>query len=268
MKLTTVSAKTKIRHKTDINKTLSRMPLAARRVLFMAIAQLDDPRRLLAKGHVFRVYACEYAKIANVDVKAAYKQLKSAAETLQKQTIGIPKDQLLPLIPRAGERPWERPSGKGIRMMNITEYCDYEDGDGYIDISFSRQMEPYICMLENQYTTQVLISTTRLTDPNASSLYQIIRQKISEKKDRYFDIGVDELKDEMGLYTLEGEQKNYFYPEFKNFNKIAIKRSLETISEITELKDLKVEIIERRQRKATKLRISYRIDEQIAFEGF
>ncbi len=268
MELSKVSEKTKVRHKTDINKTLSRMPLAARRVLFMAIAQLDDPRRLLAKGHVFRVYACEYAKIAGLEMNTAYEQLKAAAETLQKQTIGIPKDQLLPLIPRAGERTWEKPSGKGIRMMNVTEYCDYEDGDGYIDISFSRQMEPYICMLENQYTTQVLISTTRLTDPNASNIYQIIRQKISEKKDRYFDIGVDELKDEMGLYTLEGEQKKYFYPEFKHFNRLAIKRSLETISEITELKDLKVEIIERRQRKATKLRISYRIDEQISFEGF
>ncbi len=244
------------------------MPLASRRVFFMAIAQLDDPRRLLAKGHVFRVYACDYAKIAGLEMNTAYEQLKAAAEALQKQTMGIPKDQLLPLIPRAGERPWERPTGKGIRMLNVTEYCDYEDGDGYVDISFSRQMEPYICLLESQYTTQVLISATRLTDPNASNLYQIIRQKISEKKDRYFDIGVDELKDEMGLYTLEGEQKKYFYSEFKNFNKIAIKRSLDTISEITELKDLKVEIIERKQRKATKLRISYRVDDQIAFEGF
>lgn len=268
MELANVSAKTKIRHKNDINKTLSKMPLAARRVLFMAIAQLDDPRRILKQGHVFRVYASEYAKIAGVEMNTAYEQLKSAALILQKQTIGIPKDQLLPIIPRAGERTWERPTGKGIRMLNVTEYCDYEDGDGYVDISFSRQMEPYICVIESQFTTQVLLSSTRLRDPNASNLYQLIRQKIGEKRDRYFEIGVDELKDEMGLYTQEAGKKTYFYPEFKNFNKIAIKRSLETISEITELKDLKVEIIERRQRKATKLRISYRIDEQIAFEGF
>lgn len=233
----------------------------------MAIAQLDS-RKLIQKGQVFRIYASEYAKIAQLEMNTAYEQLKAAALDLQKQLIGIPKDQLLPPIPRKGERPWVKPIGTGIRMLNVTEYCDYEEGDGFVDISFSRQMEPYICMIEGNFTTQVLLSSARLRDTNASNLYQLIRQKVGEKRDRYFDIGVDELKDELGLFTLNNRQKTYSYALFKDFNKVVIKRSIETITDTTEIKDINVEIIERKQRKATKLRFTYRIDDQMKFDGF
>ncbi|WP_165734373.1 replication initiation protein, partial [Polaribacter sp. 20A6] len=232
MKLTNVSSKTKVRHKTDINKTLSKMPLSSRRVLFMAIAQLDS-KKIVKQGQVFRIYASEYAKIAKLEMNTAYEQLKSATLDLQKQIIGIPKDQLLPPIARQGDRPWKKPSGKGVRMLNVTEYCDYEDGDGYVDISFSRQMEPYICMIEGNFTTQVLISSARLRDTNASNIYQLIRQKISQKKDRFFEITVEELKEELGLYTIKNKEKVYSYPLFFVFNRSVIKQSIDTIEDTT-----------------------------------
>jgi len=74
------------------------MPLSPRRVLFMAIAQLDS-KKIVKQGQVFRIYASEYAKIAKLEMNTAYEQLKSATLDLQKQIIGIPKDQLLPPIP-------------------------------------------------------------------------------------------------------------------------------------------------------------------------
>lgn len=42
MKLANVTPKTKIRHRNEINTTFSMLPLSARRILFMAIAQLDS----------------------------------------------------------------------------------------------------------------------------------------------------------------------------------------------------------------------------------
>jgi len=267
MKLENVSSKTKVRHRNDINKTLSSMPLASRRVLFMAIAQLD-PRKLVKGGQVFRIYANEYAKIADIELNTAYEQLKTAAVSLQRQLLSVRREHLLEPFSRIGERPWKRPTGKGVRMLNITEYCDYEDGDGYVDVSFSRQMEPYICMIDKNFTTQVLISSVRLRDTNASNLYQLIRQKIGERKTEYFDVGVDELKDELGLYSLKNKEKVYSYSLFKDFNKFVIKKSIETIKETTELVDIKIDIIERKQRKATKLRVSYAVNDQTSFEGF
>lgn len=267
MKLSGVSSKTKVRHKNDINRTLTNIPLSSRRVLFMAIAQLDS-KKLVAQGQVFRIYASEYARLADIEMNTAYEQLKEAAIQLQKQLIGIPKNELLPPIPRLGDRPWKRPEGTGTRMLNVTEFCDYEEGDGFVDIAFSRQMEPYICMIEGNYTTQVLLSSARLKDSNASNLYQLIRQKISQKQKRYFDIGLDELKDELGLFTIFNKEKKYSYPLFKDFNKSVIKRSVETIIDTTEIKGLNVEIIERKRRKATKLRFTYYIDDQMKFDGF
>ena len=99
-------------------------------------------------------------------------------------------------------------------------------------------------------------------------MYQLIRQKISEKKECYFDIGVDELKDELGLFSIYNKQKTYTYSLFKDFNKVVIKRSIETITGTTEIKEINMEIIERKQRKATKLRFTYRINDQMKFDGF
>ena len=265
------TAKTKVRHRNDINKTLSAMPLAARRVLFMAIGafgRIGDPRKVLGKDRVFRIYASEYAKFSGIDASKGYEQLKAAAAHLQQQVIEIPKDQLLPWISRPGELPWKKPKGKGVRMLNVTEFCDYEEGDGYVDIMFSRSMEPYVCMIERDYTTQVLLSAMRLRDTNASNLYQLIRNRVGQKKTSYFDIGVNELRQELGLYTQTENGISYSYPEFKSFNRAVLKKSIATIENITEIKDISVNVIERKSRKAHTLRFNYRIDDQIQFDGF
>ncbi len=52
--LARVSRKTKIRHRNEINNTFSSLPLAARRILFMAMAQLDS-KNGLTEGQIFRL---------------------------------------------------------------------------------------------------------------------------------------------------------------------------------------------------------------------
>jgi plasmid replication initiation protein len=267
MQLNKVSCNTKIRHKTAINKTLSAMPLGARRVLYLCLAQLDS-KRIIPQDQTFRISALEFSRICDIEPSTAYSQLKDAAVQLQQQTIGIAKDQLLPPIPRVGDRPWKQPAGKGVRMLNVTEFCDYEPGDGCIDVSFSRQMEPYICFLQNSYTTQVLLSATRIREANTNNLYQLIRKNISKGKESFFEVGVNELKSELELFTIIDGKTTYLYQEFRDFNKRVIKKGIKTIGEVTELKDLRVDIVERKQRCATILRFTYRIDNDATFNGF
>jgi len=151
-------------------------------------------------------------------------------------------------------------------MLNITEWCDYEEDSGYIDVSFTRSMEPYICMLKGNYTTQHLISAALLSDANAGNLYQLIRKKISQGKKQYFDIEVNKLKDELCLYTMVKKEKVYAYPRFKDFKAKVLKKGVGTISKTTELTNAKVEIIEKKGRKAHMIRISYEINNQLNFE--
>lgn len=258
-----VSENTKIRHRHEINATFSKMAIAAKRVLFMAIAQVDS-KQLIEKGQTFVVTANDYAQIADVHRSVAYKHLKDAGEELQRMTLEIPKSELLPPFQRAGEPLlWKKPVGNGVRLLNLTEYIDYAAGDGFIEINFTRQMEPYICRLKDGYTTQVLLSAVRLSDQNASSLYQLIRKNISSGFVKYFDITIDNLKDELSMYKwdVDTKEKVYLYPEFKDFNKSVIKKSLTSIERLTELNNLSAVVIEKRSRKAHAVRISYSISD-------
>ncbi|WP_407825654.1 replication initiation protein, partial [Serratia nevei] len=148
----------------------------------MAIAQLDS-KRMLEQGQTFRITAKEYSVIADVDISVAYKQLKEGASELQTSIISIPKSQLLEPFARAGEpllpKKGKKSPADTIRSLNLTEYCDYAESESSIELSFTRFIEPYICRLKDNYTTQVLLSTVRLSETNASSLYQLIRKNIS-----------------------------------------------------------------------------------------
>jgi hypothetical protein len=129
-------------------------------------------------------------------------------------------------------------------------------------------MEPYICQMEHDYTTQVLLSAARLRDTNAGALYQLIRKKIGSGKPTYFDLTVEEFKYELDLYFHdENGDIVYNYPEFKHLNSKVIKQSLITIQNITEITSLTMDIIERTGRKASKLRFSYIIDSEAKFRG-
>lgn len=265
MKLQNVTPKTKIRHRNEINSTFSMLPLSARRILFMAIAQLDS-KRMLEQGQTFRITAKEYSVIADVDISVAYKQLKEGASELQTSIISIPKSQLLEPFARAGEpllpKKGKKSPADTIRSLNLTEYCDYAESESSIELSFTRFIEPYICRLKDNYTTQVLLSTVRLSETNASSLYQLIRKNISIGKRSYFDIEVDDLKDELNLFKIEDNEKNYFYPDFKIFNRAFLKKNISLINDVTEIKDLDFSIIEKVARKASKLRFTYSVSKE------
>nr|WP_251000535.1 RepB family plasmid replication initiator protein [Escherichia coli]WGQ30496.1 RepB family plasmid replication initiator protein [Klebsiella pneumoniae] len=82
MNLLSVTKKTKIRHRNEINSTFSSLPLSARRILFMAMAQIDS-REELSEGATFRITAREYAFIADIDVTGAYRQLKEGQKNFR-----------------------------------------------------------------------------------------------------------------------------------------------------------------------------------------
>ncbi len=265
-KLESVSENTKVRSRNELNETMKTMNISSRRVLLLALAQLDS-KKLINEGQVFRIHAHEYAKLSKVDINKAYQQLQEATEKLQTQTLRIQREQLLNPFLRKGEKlNFKKPKDEGYAKLNLTEYCFYAKDSGYVDISFSRIAEPYICMLEKNFTTQVLLSAARLSDTNASNLYNLISENKSKGKSEYFEICIEELKDKLNLYNEDKKGvRDYYYPDFKVFNRDVIKKSIKTIEEVTELK-VKVEISQKTGRKASKLKISYKTDEQHKFE--
>ncbi|ENN8378613.1 replication initiation protein [Providencia rettgeri] len=246
-----MTKKTKIRHRNGINQTFTTMPLPARRVLFLIMAQID-PKHLIAEGRIFEITAKDYARLCDIDIDTAYNQLKMGAEQLHNQTLKIPQEELLKAFARRpGEIHESEKKWKGMRLLHITESCSYVDQEASVQVRFSRQIEPYICMLERDFTTQLLLSSVRLSDSNASNLYQYLRQKISSGKTSYFDIEVDKFRVDLGIDKLET------YKAYKFLKNQFIDRSVKKILEITEFTKINVDIIERKGRKAHKLRFSY-----------
>lgn len=250
-----ISVKTKIRHRNEINNTFSALPLSARRILFMAMAQLDS-KSILSSGQMFKITAKEYAAIAAVDLSVAYKQMKDGAEQLQLSLIKIPKSKLLQPEMK------EISQSDAVWRLNLTDFCSYSEKESSIILSFGRTIEPYICQLKDNYTTQVLFSAVRLSDTNASSLYQLIRKYISAGNDKNFDIEIDELKEQLLLYKECDGIKTYLYPDFKIFNRAFLKKNVAVICESTEIKNLTVDVIAKIERKASKLRFSYQLDKE------
>lgn len=245
-----VSNKTKIRHRNGINKTLMNMPLAARRLLFLVIAQIDT-MKIIKEGEIFSVSAKNYSDLCGVDIKTAYSQLKSGARDLHSQSLEIPQEELLKAFSRRpneylrNESKW-----RGVRLLHLTDSCSYIDDEAIVQVQFSRQMEPYICMIEKDFTTQILMSNIRLPDTNAAKLYQYLREKISKHNIHYFDEEIEQLK-----IHLEANADRYL--EFKYFKQEFIGRSIKKLLEVTEFTKIEMKTIEKKGRKAHKVRVCY-----------
>ena len=251
----TVTKKTKIRHRNGINKTFASMPLPARRTLFLIMAQIDT-KHLIEEGRIFEVSAKSYSKLCGIDIDTAYEQLKKGAEQLHEQSLKIPQEELLKAFARRPSEFFEKEkSWRGVRSLHITDSCSYVDNEAIVQVRFSRQVEPYICMLEKDYTTQVLLSSIRLTDTNASNLYQYLRKQISAGKKKYFEIDIDVLRIDLGI------DKHETYQQFKFLKSQFLDRSIKKIIEVTEFSKIEVTITERKGRKAHKVCISYEYED-------
>ena len=246
-----VSKKTKVRHRNGINKTLIQMPLSARRLLFIIMAQIDT-MKIIPSGKVFTVSAAVYSDLCGIDKGTAYAQLKDGAKALHTQSLEVSQDDLLKAFARRPSECFKNESEwKGMRMLHITDSCSYADDEGTVQVQFSRQMEPYICMLEKDFTTQVLMSNIRLSDSNSAKLYQLLRANISKGNTHYFISSVDDVKKALLIDDVET------YKEYKFFKSQFINRSVKKLIEVTEFTNITMEIEARKGRRVQTVKFSY-----------
>lgn len=239
---------TNVRHSDDFNLSLASLPIPAKRVLFLILAQISDPRESVDEDEIcFEVKAKEYAEICDVDLSTAYKSLPLAVDTLLSSHI------------------YEDLSEEGFKRAsktNITTSATYYFDEGYCKIFFNRRVFPYFFELSKKFTTQNLFYVARLSDASLANLYQLIMKRYSKRNTiaeykTSFTIGVDELKDEMWLFNIDKKgNKEYLYQSYKYFGQF-LKRLAVSLGEQTNIKDVSIAIESRRGRKASVLRISY-----------
>lgn len=245
----------KIYHRNDIRQELSALSLPPRRILWLILAQLDKDEGgdiVYVKDRVFTIRAKEYAQLCQIDESVAYKQLKSGVEEIRTRLMRMPESELL--SPDELERR-KRPKD-GVVLFTVANYSYYTDGEGYVEVKLDPIIAPFISKLRKNFTGQFLLSALRLPDSNANKLYLLVREWISSGLSVYKDIDIDELKNKLGVDTVKT------YAEFKHFKRLFFNRAVNRIIESTEFTKIEIEIIERRSRKAKKVRISYEYDGQ------
>lgn len=246
--------KRKLRHRNELNATLMAMSISAKRVAYLAMIQLpfdeEKGRLIFEEDKTYKVSAGEYAEMCDVSTSMAYKQLKEGIRELRSTAVEIPKSHL------GDDLDFKDEPDDTIVMFSLADYCSYSDGEGFVKLRFHRKMKFLIAELERKFTTQYLLSAVRLPIGNANNLYLLLREKIGEGKFSWFDITFDELKSKLMISS------GGVYDSYMHFNNNFFKRSVRQVLDKTEFSKIEMEITERVNRKAHKLRISYAYTEQ------
>lgn len=260
--LKTLTALTKVRHRNEVGVTLASLSLSAKRVLFIALCQIDT--REMLNDDIIEVDAEFFSKATNLDKHAAYAALKEGAKVLSGTTLIFNREDLKNLSDELGI-PFSKNKIPDRLDLNLTEFCVYYDNLATVRIKFTNTAKRYFSKLmgsENRYTTQVLKSVVILNSVNSTNLYQVIRKYYSlSNLKKSFEISVDELKDEMGLYTIENEKKAYKYPKYSFFIRDVVNKSIKEITEKTEIKKILFSVVGKKGRMVHMLKFEFSINE-------
>ncbi|EPR9285172.1 replication initiation protein [Escherichia coli] len=238
---------TTCRHSDSFQYSLAALPLQAKRVLFLILAQIANPKERPEESELtFTITAQQFSEICSVDLSGSYESLDSAIRTLSTSFI------------------YEDVSKGTLRRMlqtNITSKVKYHYDEGYCTVKINKDAYPYFFELSKSFTKSNLYEVARMPDKTLINFYQVISKRysksdINHKYKNEFIIAIDDLKDEMWFFTIDGKEKNYTYPDFKHFN-TALKRLCIELSKYTSFKNVSVSIAEKCGRKATHLKISY-----------
>ncbi|MEF7222685.1 replication initiation protein [Escherichia coli] len=258
----TVTGLTKVRHRNEVGVTLASLSLSAKRVLFLALCQIDSKEML--NDEILEVDADLFSKTTTLDKYAAYAALKEGAKVLASTTLVLNRDDLKNLSNELGIATSKNKMPDRLDL-NLTEFCAYYDHLAIVRIKFTNTAKRYFSKLigsENRYTTQVLKSVVILNSVNSTNLYQVIRKYYSlNPASKSFEISVDQLKDEMGLYHIENGEKVYKYPKYSFFIRDVINKSIKEIIEKTEIKTIKFTVVGKKGRMVHMLKFEYSINE-------
>lgn len=259
---TSLSRLTKVRHRNELNSTLSTLPMTAKKVLFLAMCQINSKNEF-DDDHIFYVTVADYMKWVNTKPDAAYLALKDGSNILDSVILKLKHDEILDLSSELG-LPYTTKNAPDSLNLSLTEFSAYHKNEGRVGIKFTKTAKKFLCKLigeEKRYTTQVLLSVVRLTSVNAASLYQLIRKIHSNNAHaNNFEISIDELKDELNLYTIVSNGlKVYKYLDYPAFKRDVLNKSIKEIVKHTEIKNLSFAVSEKIGRKVHKLKFSYTI---------
>ena len=208
-----------------------RLSVQEQRIVLACISQVkrNEP---VTDEVMYSVTAEEISTMAGVPIESSYSQLKEAALRLKRREVRLTQE----------------PNGKGkIPGVMITGWVQtiiYREGEGRVELRFTKDMLPYLTELTKQFTKYALADVAKMDSTHAIRLYELLMQwdSIGQR-----EIELDQLRE---WFQLEGR-----YPSIKDFKLRVLDPA---VAQINEHSPLQVTWAQRKTgRKVTHLAFSF-----------
>lgn len=164
MKTHIVNSLTAVRHN-DLNEASYSMSLNEKRLVYSALSQIDS--RGTSIPDEIKVHATDFADQWGINYDTAYRTLKSAKEELKEReirTVNLDNGEV-----------WD------IRWIDSSAY---QDGEGYVILSFSQKIKPYLVDLHKNFTSVRLYEIKRFSSPHTIRFFEEIMQYIEKDENK------------------------------------------------------------------------------------
>ena len=180
----TTIGKNTVTMKNILTRAAQNLSLAEKRIITLGISKIDARQSKTVykneKKRTITITANEYQTIANLKHKLnAYRELQTGTEKIGKKQLTIKKETL---------------QGKEITRINWVEQATYIQGKGIIKICFTNKIMPYLCAIENRFTTYKINETANIKSVYTWRLMEFFISWSKEKEGQR-TISIKEIKE-------------------------------------------------------------------------
>lgn len=189
-----------------------RLSVQEQRILLACISQVRRDEAVTDET-LYSVGAADLAKLSGTAVEAAYSELKAAALRLKRREVRLTQE----------------PNGKGkkpkVMITGWVQTIFYIEGEGRIELRFSKDMLPYLTELTRQFTRYALADVAKMDSAYGIRLYELLMQWGSQG---HREIEVSQLREWL---QLEGR-----YPLMAELRRCVIEPAVQQINEHSPLR--------------------------------
>lgn len=189
-----------------------RLDVSEQRLILLAIVAAREAGVTLTADKWLRVSAAHYAQTCGLDSTTAYRQLKTAADSLFSRWVQM--------------RGLDEETGKeGVIKTRWVSACAYVDQGALVRLQLAPLIIPYVTNLEACFTSYQIKNVVQMSSRYAIRLYELLAQ-YKTIGSRY--IKIDDLRD-----FLDANEKSY--DRLQNFKTKVLNIGLDQINKYTDL---------------------------------
>ena len=197
--------------KNTIARTAQNLGLAEKRIITLGMSKIDARQSKTVykneENRTITITAGEYQTIANLKRELdAYRELQNGTEKIGKKQLIIKKETM---------------RGKKITRINWLEKATYEQGQGRVKICFTGTIMPYLCAIENRFTTYKINDIAGIKSVYAWRLMEFLISWNTKKEDQR-TISIKEIKEMLEIptsYETGGTISRVIKPAIKELEK-------------------------------------------------